>query len=365
MNTLLSQIKDKENFFFEYKGKDLHGFMINFPPWDWQIITLAEPEIRESQRQVQILIPLIFFGFIAIIGNVFFILRKNLIRPLNRIISDIKNSKEITETGITEVDLIGSSINDAFKKLNTKTSHCQTLYDIAISLYEQSSMDQILELIIDKTSKLIKADLAALALYDENGKVKKLITKGETIKKWDSLQEGKGLPEFAKLSITPVRIDNVLEHPAFSGSFPEGHPVIRNLLAQPLFSSEGKPIGALFFGNKEGGFSEEDEILLKAITADVSIAITRAENLKEFQKFRKIIESAFDTIVITDSKGYIIYANPAFERTTGYLREEAIGKKTNILKSGYHDEGFYKNLWNTITSGKIWQGEFVNRKKKW
>lgn len=362
-NTLISQIKDKEHFFFDYKNRRLHGFIVHFPAWDWQVITLAETEISESQKQISLLIPLIFFGFAATIGSVFFILHKKLGRPIDSIISDIRNSNEISKTGITEIDMIGSSINEAFGKLNKKTAQCLTLHDIAISLYEQSSIDQTLNLIIDKTSQLINAELSAIALYDDKGKFKRLLTRGTTIKTVDVLPEGKGLLEFMRLSITPVRIDNVLEHSAFSGSFPEGHPIVRNFLSYPLFSSEGKPIGALYFGNKERGFSEEDEILLKALSADVSIALNKAESLRQLQRFQQIIDSAFDAIVITDAKGYIIYANLAFEKITGYLRKDAIGKKPNILKSGYHDEDFYKNLWNTITAGNAWQGELANRKK--
>jgi PAS domain S-box-containing protein len=166
-----------------------------------------------------------------------------------------------------------------------------------------------------------------------------------------------------RLSITPVRIDNVSEHPAFSGSFPEGHPAIKNLLAYPIFSSEGRLVGALYFGNKSEGFTDDDESILKAISADAAIALNKAENLKQLRRFQQVISSAFDVIVITDADGYIIYANPAFEIVTGYLKEEYMGKKTNILKSGYHDKDFYKNLWNTIKAGDIWKGEFINKKK--
>ncbi len=362
-NTLISQIKNKERFFFDYKNRHLHGFIVNFPAWDWQVITLAEPEISEAQKQMHLFLPLIFFGFITIIGGVFFVLHKKLSGPIDSIIRDIRNSNEIAQTGITEIDMIGSSINNAFEKLNNKTAQCMTLHDIAISIYEQSSIDQTLNLILDKASQLINAELGAIALYDDNGRFKRLITRGVTINMKDSLPEGKGILEFLRLSLTPVRIDNISEHPAFSGSFPEGHPIVKNFLAYPIFSSKGKPFGALYFGNNEGGFSEEDEILLKAISVDASIAVNRAENLRNLQRFQKIIDSAFDVIVVTDAKGYIIYANHAFETVTGYLRKDAIGKKPNILKSGYHDEGFYKNLWNTITAGNVWQGEFANRKK--
>ena len=48
---------------------------------------------------------------------------------------------------------------------------------------------------------------------------------------------------------------------------------------------------------------------------------------------------------------------------TGYSREEAVGQKPRILKSGRQSAGFYKELWNTIASGRVWHGDLVNRRK--
>jgi PAS domain S-box-containing protein len=75
------------------------------------------------------------------------------------------------------------------------------------------------------------------------------------------------------------------------------------------------------------------------------------------------IEQANETVVITDTKGDIFYVNAAFEKTTGYTRREAYGCNTRILKSGKHDEFFYRNLWATISSGKIWKGRMINKRK--
>ncbi|MCL4456208.1 MAG: ATP-binding protein [Nitrospirae bacterium] len=271
--------------------------------------------------------------------------------------------KEMPETGTQELDTISMVVSEAFKKLDKKTEQYQALHSIAVSLHEYFSPDEMLNLIIDRAGQLINVELAAIALYDDKGKFKKLITRGTTIKTGDALPEGKGVLELTRLSLTPVRIDNVSEHPAFSGSFPEGHPIIRNLLAYPIFSDEGKPIGALYFGNKSEGFSDDDESILKAISADTAIALNKAESLMQLRRFQQVIDSAFDVILVTDSAGYITHVNPAFETVTEYSAKEVIGKKTNILKSGYHDNDFYKNLWDTIKAGDVWKGEFINRKK--
>jgi PAS domain S-box-containing protein len=75
------------------------------------------------------------------------------------------------------------------------------------------------------------------------------------------------------------------------------------------------------------------------------------------------LESAANAIVITDSDARILWTNEAFTRLTGYSREEVLGQKPNLLKSGCHDQFFYRNLWATIHSGKTWRGEITNRRK--
>lgn len=371
-NTLIKflepHLPEEGDFRFDRSFTHIGGSVINIPLWDCKIVLVEKPFIPfiyllSRDFTTALMVPLIAISCILIIVVTFIVLKKNLYHPMEKIISNIQSSKTIENTGITELDTVSSAINKAFESLNKKTAQYQTLHNIAVSIHEYFSIDKILNLIIDRANQLINAELAAIALYDDKGKFKKLITRGTTIKTKDSLPEGKGLLEFIRLSITPVRIEDVTSHPAFSGSFPDGHPLIKNLLAYPIFSNEGRPIGALYFGNKSEGFTDDDESILKAISADAAIALNKAENLMQLQKFQQVIDSAFDVIVVTDAEGYITYVNPAFEVVTGYSNKEAIGKKTNILKSGYHEEEFYKNLWNTIKAGDVWKGEFINRKK--
>ncbi len=84
---------------------------------------------------------------------------------------------------------------------------------------------------------------------------------------------------------------------------------------------------------------------------------------KELARLATAIEQAAETIIITSVEGKIEYVNPAFEKITGYSREEAIGKNTRILKSGEHDPEFYRELWQTLHQGQVWTGRFKNRRK--
>jgi len=75
------------------------------------------------------------------------------------------------------------------------------------------------------------------------------------------------------------------------------------------------------------------------------------------------IEQAGELILITDKHGVIEYVNPSFTRITGYSPEEAIGQTPRILNSGNQDAAFYEAMWKTITSGKVWNGKVIDRKK--
>ena len=75
------------------------------------------------------------------------------------------------------------------------------------------------------------------------------------------------------------------------------------------------------------------------------------------------VEQAAETIVITDSQATILYANPAFEKTTGYTRAEVLGQNPRMLKSGKQDTEFYRRMWETLARGEVWQGHFTNRRK--
>ncbi|MCD4716184.1 MAG: PAS domain S-box protein, partial [Desulfobacterales bacterium] len=89
----------------------------------------------------------------------------------------------------------------------------------------------------------------------------------------------------------------------------------------------------------------------------------RKKAYDEQLRLAKAIEQADETVMITDKQGNIQYVNPAFERITGYRKEEALGQNPRILKSGEHRKTFYENMWKTLTSRKVWSGTLINRKK--
>ena len=83
----------------------------------------------------------------------------------------------------------------------------------------------------------------------------------------------------------------------------------------------------------------------------------------ETNKLLHAIEQSPSTVIITDVNGNIEYVNPKFTQLTGYTSEEVLGKNPRILKPGCKPSEEYRELWETITSGREWRGELYNRKK--
>lgn len=96
----------------------------------------------------------------------------------------------------------------------------------------------------------------------------------------------------------------------------------------------------------------------------IGFDITELKNAEnEIRKLSVAVEQNPATIAITDTQGKLEYVNPKFTELTGYTFEEAKGNNVNILKSEKTPASTFAELWKTIGRGKIWKGEFVNKKK--
>lgn len=110
----------------------------------------------------------------------------------------------------------------------------------------------------------------------------------------------------------------------------------------PLLNPKGKSIGLVGIGRDITEMKKAEE---------------------QIKKLTKSIEQSPSTIVITDVLGNIEYVNPKFTEITGYTAEEVLGQNPRILKSGKNPDEVYIQMWNAISHGDVWRGEFQNRKK--
>lgn len=118
-----------------------------------------------------------------------------------------------------------------------------------------------------------------------------------------------------------------------------------------------------FVANVQGGIQyDEDGKFIQTYCAFFDISeIKQVE--EQLIKLSSAVEQSPVSIVITDLKGNIEYVNKKFNEITGYTFQEAIGQNPRILKTDDTPIELYENLWKTITTGKPWEGEFVNKKK--
>jgi diguanylate cyclase (GGDEF)-like protein/PAS domain S-box-containing protein len=110
------------------------------------------------------------------------------------------------------------------------------------------------------------------------------------------------------------------------------------------------------------------EIEVSKLNASLEEKVTqRTSELSEANKILTLqtaaLEAAANAIVIADSRGTILWVNYAFTTMTGYSKEEALATNLRLLKSGEQPESYFAELWSTISTGKVWQGEIVNRRK--
>ena len=115
--------------------------------------------------------------------------------------------------------------------------------------------------------------------------------------------------------------------------------------------------------------NREKNVLISAhldgeIISGIVMDITESKKaMQEVTKLSKAIEQIDDIIMITDRSGTVTFVNDAFIAHTGYTKRDVLGKTAAILKSGKHDNEFYKNMWNEIINGNSFRGLVSNRKK--
>src|ERR1041384_3683337 len=157
--------------------------------------------------------------------------------------------------------------------------------------------------------------------------------------------------------LTPERYRR--EHPQLRSSF------FRHPSTRPM------GVGRDLYGRRKDGTEVPIEIGLNPInTSDGMYVLASIIDISERKKREEqlhlqstALEFAANAIMITDVNGKIVWVNKAFTETTGYSMEEVLGQNPRILKSGQLDRSFYKQMWETILSGKVWRDTVVHRRK--
>ncbi len=99
------------------------------------------------------------------------------------------------------------------------------------------------------------------------------------------------------------------------------------------------------------------------MTSESTVEMKTSEAPNQLACLVTAVAHTEEQILITDRAGAIQYCNPAFERVTGYSRDEVYGENARILKSDRQSPEVYAELWSTLLAGNIWRGSLINRKK--
>ena len=148
------------------------------------------------------------------------------------------------------------------------------------------------------------------------------------------------------------------------------HPEQRRVLMSILKTDYGEQSLETKFVRADKSIMDVQVDLRRLYTAERFYSVLIAKDITEqkrkeldYLRYSNVIQHTVNPIQITDASGKMIYVNPAFERASGYSKEELIGRNPRILNSGLHSREFWKSVWEHITNRKVWVGELENRRK--
>ncbi len=168
---------------------------------------------------------------------------------------------------------------------------------------------------------------------------------------------------YTLLSSEPVIVEDLRSERRFSGPpLLLEHDTVSGVSV--IIPGPQRPFGVLgAHTRRRRAFTHDDIHFLQAVANILAETIERKRSEEQHARLAKAVEQTPESIIITDVEANIEYVNPAFERITGYGLGEAIGQNPRILKSGKHDSQFYRQMWDTLTAGKTWSGEMINKRK--
>lgn len=287
--------------------------------------------------------------------------RINFYTKNGRLINTILSMERLELEG---VDCILSTIIDITElERNKKLKDLQ--YKVANAVINSRNLYDLFETIGNELNILIDTSNFFAALYnEETDMLYATYEKGkeESVDKWKAEKSLTGIVVKQKKTLL-LNKENIRKL-ADEGIIELIGARAESWMGVPL-KVGNKTYGAIVIQDfeKKNAYDESSLALMEMIAHEISIYIDRKKAEEIANRLSKGIEQSPICIIVTDKKGNIEYVNPKFTSVTGYTSKEVIGKNPRLLKSGEQSYEFYRNLWETILSGKDWQGELHNKKK--
>jgi PAS domain S-box-containing protein len=358
------RVKEKEGYFIEETKYDYH---------EWKKLIHSE-DVKRTENKLEKHI----LGEIPIYENEHRIKGKtgnySWIQDRGKIISWSADGKPLRMLG-THRDISEKKVAEEQFKMHTKQMFVRQAVLLELAKLDKSNFELSVRKICKTDARILdiervsywtfnedKTELTCTLLYNMNSDTYTAgfkLRADQAPKYFTALNEDKVITvfntyndertsELSELYLRPNNIISLLNFPVW---------VQDRMVGIVSHEQTGEKIRQWTFEEQEFCKSIVDMIALSLVTSE------RAKAEKEITRLSRAIEQSPASVIITDIHGNIEYVNPKFTEVTGYNFEEVIYRNPRLLKSGEMDPECYKILWDTISSGKEWRGEFLNKKK--
>ncbi len=256
----------------------------------------------------------------------------------------------------------------AEEALSRQTALLTTLYQLSQDIAATLDMEQVYVAVQHAVEQLMPTDAFFIALVDDKRQEVQHVYLFDRGQRWPGKSQplaAPGLTGYVIRTGEPLWITDDADGTAESlgvEMFGSADPT-RSLLLAPL-KLGGKTSGVISAQHYATHmYTPEHLQILVTLANQVAIALERTRLIQSLRWQAAALDAAANAIVITDQAGVIQWVNPAFTQLTGYTAAEVIGHTPGLLKSGQHDAAFYRQLWDTILAGAVWEGEIINRRK--
>jgi len=264
------------------------------------------------------------------------------------------------------------------EQLQRQNEYLQALHETTLGLISRLDVVDLLQAIVTRAGSLVGTEHCFVYLKNAAGTEMEMVFQSGIYNHLHHypIRSGEGI---AGRIWNTGKLFHIDDYSRWEARLPDpDRDVLKAMAGVPLKSGE-EIVGVLGVAFVDEGIILNDEQLelLVQFGELASLALENArlidesqrdlaERIKAEEHLRKLsvaVEQNPASIVITDTSGTIEYVNPHFTELTGYTFDEAVGRNSNILKSGETGDEEYKRLWETILAGGEWRGEFHNRKK--
>jgi diguanylate cyclase (GGDEF)-like protein/PAS domain S-box-containing protein len=263
--------------------------------------------------------------------------------------------------------------------LRPKTSDEERARSIAAAFHELDALllrgrdaPQIMQHICERLAGILDLELVRVVRKTHGGNVVHMAAAGprlqfekdkRTAVRWDTTPEGMGPTGLAIRSgaAQSVRVEDPAYRIWRDVAMKHG---IKSVQSTPLHVA-GNVYGALTaYGSRTNTFADARmQRWIQDAVARLTVALESIEIQARLHMFRLALESTQAAAFITDHRGMIQWANPAFAELCGYPTEEILGSRPSLFNSGIHQGSYFAHIWNKILAGHEWSGEYVNRRK--